>query len=43
MSRRSLYCTKDASGKYSLSHFDDADGNILRVTIPAKTFSVYRF
>ena len=28
MSRRSLYCTKDASGKYSLSHFDDADGNI---------------
>ena len=28
MSRRSLYCTKDASGKYSLSHFDDKDGNI---------------
>ena len=28
MSRRSLYCSKDASGKYSLSHFDDADGNI---------------
>ena len=28
MSRRSLYCTKDASGKYSLSHFDDAVGNI---------------
>ena len=28
MSRRSLYCSKNASGKYSLSHFDDADGNI---------------
>ena len=28
MSRRSLYCSKDASGKYSLSHFDDSDGNI---------------
>lgn len=28
MSRRSLYCSKDASGKYSLSHFDNADGNI---------------
>ena len=28
MSRRSLYCTKDASGKYSLSHFDDTAGNI---------------
>ena len=28
MSRRSLYCSKDASGKYSLSHFNDADGNI---------------
>ena len=28
MSRRSLYCSKDASGKYSLSHFDDKDGNI---------------
>ena len=28
MSRRSLYCSKDASCKYSLSHFDDADGNI---------------
>ena len=28
MSRRSLYCSKDASGKYSISHFDDADGNI---------------
>lgn len=28
MSRRSLYCSKDASGKYSISHFDNADGNI---------------
>jgi site-specific DNA-methyltransferase (adenine-specific) len=28
MSRRSLYCTKDASGKYSISHFDSEDGNI---------------
>lgn len=28
MSRRSLYCSKDASGKYALSHFDTEDGNI---------------
>ena len=28
MSRRSLYCSKDASGKYSLSQFDKEDGNI---------------
>ena len=28
MSRRSLYCSKDASGKYSISRFDNADGNI---------------
>ena len=28
MSRRSLYCSKDASCKYSISHFNDADGNI---------------
>ena len=28
MSRRSLYCSKDASGKYALSQFDTADGNI---------------
>lgn len=28
MSRRSLYCSKDASCKYSISLFDDADGNI---------------
>lgn len=27
-SRRSLYCSKDASCKYSISHFDDEDGNI---------------
>ena len=28
MSRRSLYCSKDASGKYALSHFNTEDGNI---------------
>ena len=28
MSRRSLYCSKDASGKYALSHFDSEEGNI---------------
>ncbi|MBO4906604.1 MAG: Eco57I restriction-modification methylase domain-containing protein [Bacteroidaceae bacterium] len=28
MSRRSLYCSKDANCKYSISLFDDADGNI---------------
>lgn len=28
MSRRSLYCSKDASGKYSISQFDTEDGNI---------------
>ena len=28
MSRRSLYCSKDASCKYSISMFDDEDGNI---------------
>ena len=28
MSRRSLYCSKDASGKYSISQFDDEAGNI---------------
>lgn len=28
MSRRSLYCSKDASCKYSISHFEDNDGNI---------------
>ena len=29
MSRRSLYCSKSASGKYSISQFDDEAGNIL--------------
>ena len=28
MSRRSLYCSKSASGKYSISQFDNEDGNI---------------
>lgn len=28
MSRRSLYCSKDANCKYSISQFDDADGHI---------------
>ena len=28
MSRRSLYCSKSASSKYSISQFDDEDGNI---------------
>lgn len=28
LSRRSVYCSKDASGIYSLSHFDNVDGNI---------------
>ena len=28
MSRRSLYCSKNASGKYSISQFDNEDGNI---------------
>ncbi|MBP5772290.1 MAG: Eco57I restriction-modification methylase domain-containing protein [Bacteroidaceae bacterium] len=28
MSRRSLYCSKDADGKYSISHFDNSDGHI---------------
>ncbi|MBP5338303.1 MAG: Eco57I restriction-modification methylase domain-containing protein [Prevotella sp.] len=28
MSRRSLYCSKDASCRYSISLFDNADGNI---------------
>ena len=28
MSRRSLYCSKSASGKYSISQFDDEDGNV---------------
>ena len=28
MSCRSLYCSKDADGKYSISHFDNSDGHI---------------
>lgn len=28
LSRRSLYCSKHANGKYSVSHFDDEAGNI---------------
>ena len=28
MSRRSLYCSKDASGKYSITPFDKEDGNV---------------
>ena len=29
LSRRSLYCSKYANGKYSVSHFDTEDGNVL--------------
>ncbi len=29
ISRRSLYCSRDASGQYSVSHFDSAEGNII--------------
>lgn len=28
LSRRSLYCSKYPNGKYSVTHFDNADGNI---------------
>ena len=28
LARRSVYCSKDASSKYSVSHFDKAEGNI---------------
>ena len=28
LSRRSLYCSKDARGKFSVSRFDDSNGNI---------------
>lgn len=28
MSRRSLYCSKNASGRYSISQFDNEDGNV---------------
>ena len=33
MSRRSLYCSKDASCKYSISHFENNEGNIRYVEI----------
>lgn len=29
LSRRTLYCSKDASGKYSVSHFYNPEGNLL--------------
>lgn len=29
MSRRSLYCSKAANGEYSISHFDNAAGNVM--------------
>ena len=29
LSRRSLYCSKYPNGEYSVSHFDDQNGNIL--------------
>lgn len=29
LSRRSVYCSKYANGKYSISHFDSKEGNIL--------------
>lgn len=29
ISRRSVYCCKDASSKYSISHFDKPEGNII--------------
>jgi site-specific DNA-methyltransferase (adenine-specific) len=29
LSRRSLYCSKHANGKYSVSHFSSEGGNIL--------------
>lgn len=28
LSRRSVYCSKDASGEYSVAHFDNPEGNI---------------
>lgn len=28
LSRRSVYCSKDPSSEYSITHFDDANGNI---------------
>lgn len=29
ISRRSLYCSRDADSRYSVSHFDSAEGNII--------------
>ncbi len=29
LSRRTLYCSKDAASKYSVSHFDNPEGNLL--------------
>lgn len=34
MSRKTVYCSKNASGRYSVSHFDNHDGNI--AYIPAE-------
>lgn len=34
VSRRSLYCSKDASSEYSISRFDEASGNIAFHEIP---------
>lgn len=33
LSRRSLYCSKYANSKYSISHFNDAQGNVLYTTM----------
>lgn len=33
LSRRSLYCSKYANSKYSISYFDDAQGNVLYTTM----------
>lgn len=33
LSRRSLYCSKYPNGEYSVSHFDDQNGNILYSSI----------
>lgn len=34
MSRRSVYCSKWPNGAYSISHFDNAEGNIMFHSIP---------
>ncbi len=34
LSRRSLYCSRHADGRYSVSHFDDESGNILYSNVP---------